>query len=200
MAQVGAGRSPLPIGIRVDRAVQLVLRSRIFFDIWFYFEAKQTRLVMLDTMREYNEFFRFMPHAHQVAFIVTIAALFDKRADTISLPHLVREMTRNGQLSRGALIEVNGLLARAKPLEAKVSILRHKAFAHRSAHTSFDDVFKEANITAEQMQELTEIALQLANKLAEACGVSVGYFNDLPREDAGRMMLALLQARPDECN
>jgi hypothetical protein len=182
----------LPINERVYRAVQLVLRARIFFDIWFYFEAKETRASILNTMREYNEFFRFMPHAHQVAFIVTIAALFDKRADTISLPHLVREMKRNKQLPQPTQAEVNELLEKTKPLESKVIILRHKVFAHRSARTSYDDVFKEASVTASQMRDLTEMALQIANKLAEASGVSAGFFNELPREDAARMMQALI--------
>lgn len=31
-------RTVLPIDDRVERAAQLVLRSGIFFDIWFYFE------------------------------------------------------------------------------------------------------------------------------------------------------------------
>jgi AbiU2 len=193
--QAARMRSPLPIKNRVDRAVQLVLRARIFFDIWFYFEAKQTRSTIFETMCEYNEFFRFMPHANQVAFVVTTVALFDKRADTISLPNLAREMTRNGQLSGVDVTEVSRLLMSAKPLESKVTILRHKAFAHRSAHTSFDDVFKEASITADQMRQLTEIALRIANKLAEACGASVGFFNELPREDAARMMLALQESQ-----
>jgi hypothetical protein len=190
----GVIRTLLPINDRVRRAVQLVLRARIFFDIWFYFEAKETRAGILNTMQEYSEFFRFMPHAHQVAFIVTIAALFDKRADTISLPHLVREMTQNKKLSQHIQAELNELLDKAKPLESKVTVLRHKAFAHRSARTAYDDVFKEAKVTARQMRDLTEIALQIANKLAEATGVSRGFFNELPREDAVRIMQALMVA------
>jgi hypothetical protein len=57
------GRTPLPIKDRVRSALQLVLRARIFFDVWFYFEAKETRTAILNTMRDYNKFFLFMPHA-----------------------------------------------------------------------------------------------------------------------------------------
>jgi HEPN superfamily AbiU2-like protein len=190
-----ATRNPLPINERISRAVQLVLRARIFFDIWFYFEAEETRSAILDTMQEYSEFFRFMPHAHQVAFIVTIAALFDKRADTINLPQLVREMMRNKRLSPRTEAELTELISKVKPLETKITILRHKAFAHRSARTSYDDVFKEAHVTASQMRKLTEMALQIANKLAEARGMSIGFFNELPRQDAARMMLTLMKDR-----
>jgi hypothetical protein len=184
-------RAPLPINDRVFRAVQLVLRARIFFDIWFYFENKETRSAILNTMQEYSEFFRFMPNAHQVAFIVTIATLFDKSRNTISLHHLQREMTRSKQLSPQTQAEINELFDKLRPLESKIIILRHKAFAHRSAHTSYDDVFREAKVTAKQMRDLTELTLQIANKLAESLGVGIGYFNELPGEDAARIMKAL---------
>ena len=190
-------RALLPIDNRVDRAVQLVLRARIFFDVWFYFESRGTRPAILNTMREYHEFFRFMPHANQAAFIVTIAALFEKRKDTINLPQLVKEVTRANEMSQQTQAELQELLNRAEPSAAKVIILRHKAFAHRSAYKSYDDVFKEAEVTAKQMSGLTEIALQIANKLAEARGVSIGFFNELPREDAARMMQTLMKGRPD---
>jgi hypothetical protein len=103
-------------------------------------------------------------------------------------------MTRNRKLSQRTQAEVNDLLDKAKPLESKITVLRHKAFAHRSARTSYDDVFKEAKVTANQMRELTEIALQIANKLAEAGGVNPGFFNELPRKDAARMMQVLMNA------
>jgi AbiU2 len=196
VASPRAIRTVLPIKDRVDRAVQLVLRARILFDIWFYFEAKETRSPILDIMQAYSEYFRFMPHAHQLAFIITFAVLFDRSRNTISLHHLVREMTRNKQLSQQAQAEVNELLDKVKPLEAKIVVLRHKAFAHRSAHTSYDDVFRKAKVSATQMRELTETALLIANKLAEAVGVNIGFFNELPREDAARMMRTLMKIEP----
>jgi hypothetical protein len=46
------------------------------------------------------------------------------------------------------------------------------------------------------MRGLTEIALQIANKLAEATQVDTGFFNELSREDAARMMRDLLKSSP----
>jgi uncharacterized protein (DUF4415 family) len=189
----GRMQTLLPIDDRIDRAVQLVLRARIFFELWFYFEGRQTRPTILNTMREYNEFFRFMPHAHQVAFFVTIATLFDKRTDTISLRRLAQELRRKDQLSQQTQAEVDELLREAEPLVSKIILLRHKAFAHRSAYTSYDDAFKEAKVTPNQMRNLTEVALQIANKLAEARGMYIGFFNELPQQDAARMMRTLMK-------
>jgi hypothetical protein len=184
-------RTVLPINDRVERAAQLVLRSRIFFDIWFYFEGNDTRPAILDTMQEYSEFFRFAPHAHFVAFVVSIAAIFDKRRDTINLRLLAREMARGKLLSTQTQIDVDALFSQAEPLVSKVAILRHNAFAHRSATISFDDAFKKAAVTAFQMRDLTEIALQIVNQLGQAQGHSVRFFNELPREDAAAMLKAL---------
>ncbi|MBB4373449.1 hypothetical protein GGD63_006272 [Bradyrhizobium sp. cir1] len=186
--------SPLPIEDRIERAAQLVLRSRIFFDIWFYFEGADTRPHLLDTMNEFSEFFRFAPHAHFVAFVVSVAALFEKRRDTITLPALSREMARAGMLSPQAYSEVEALISHAEPLAGKVTILRHNAFAHRSARISYDDIFKAAAITPAQMRELTEIALKVANALLRARGHQEQFFNELAREDAETMMRVLQSA------
>ena len=97
---------PLPLDERLDRAGQLEVRSRIFLDIWFYFEGKDTRPNILDTMNEFSEFFRFAPHAHFVSFVVTIAALFEKRTDTINLPQLTKEMQALQVLAASAAAEL----------------------------------------------------------------------------------------------
>jgi AbiU2 len=185
--------TPLPLSDRIERAAQLVLRSRVFFDIWFYFEGN-TRAGILDTMREYNEFFRFAPHAHLAAFVVTMVALFDKRRDTISLPGLAREMKSANLLPAQTQSEVDALISRAAPLVSKIGLLRHNAFAHRSATLSYDDVFNLAAVTAAQMRELTEIALKIANVLAGAIGRSEHFFNELALKDAEEMMKALAAA------
>jgi HEPN superfamily AbiU2-like protein len=130
------------------------------------------------------------PHAHFVAFIVSIAALFDGRRDTVSLPGLAKEMGKANLLPAQTKSEVTALMAQAKPLVCKITILRHNAFAHRSATLSYDEALKAA-VTALQMQELTEIALKIANRLTQARGRGEHFFNELAREDAEAMMKAL---------
>jgi hypothetical protein len=142
-------------------------------------------------MQDYSEFFRFAPHAHFVAFIVSIAALFDRRRDTITLPGLAKEMGKANLLPAETKSEVTTLMAQAKPLVSKITILRHNAFAHRSASLSYDEAFKAAAVTALQMRELTEIALKIANCLTQARGRGEHFFNELAQEDAEAMMKAL---------
>jgi hypothetical protein len=185
---------PFPIEERLERAGQLVVRSRIFYDIWFFFESAEARPVIIEVMRRFNEFFRFDPHAHFVAFVVHMAALFEKRRDTINLPSLLKEMKTANLIPAQDAAEVDALLAQAKDVASKVTILRSNLFAHRSATLSYDDAFKKANVTANQLRELTEIALKVANRLLLVRGLRDQFFNTLPRENAEAMLTALKES------
>src|SRR5260370_23326515 len=89
---------PLPLNKRLDRIGQHIVRARLFLDLWFYFEERDSRRKIIESMREYNEFFRFTPHAYLVAYVIYIAGVFDKRRETISLALCVREAMSSGQL------------------------------------------------------------------------------------------------------
>jgi hypothetical protein len=178
---------PLPLDERLYRAGQHVVRARLFLD----FEQNTSRAKIIETMREYNEFFRFTPHAYFVAYIVHIAAMFDKTRDTISLTRLAKEMKAARFIQGQEIAEIDAVLAEAAPIVEKVTVLRHHAFAHRSASISYDDAFKKAAVKPDQLRDLTELALKIANRLLLARGLKDEFFTSLPREDAERMMKAL---------
>jgi hypothetical protein len=73
-------------------------------------------------MREYNEFFRFTPHAYFVAYVIYMAGVFDKTPGTISLSPLVREVKAAGQLTGQDAETVDELLVKAEPVVDKVLI------------------------------------------------------------------------------
>src|SRR5205085_10184821 len=127
----------LPLNQRLDRIAQHIIRARLFLDLWFYFEEQHSRSKIFEIMEEYNEFFRFTPHAYFVSFVIYIAGVFDKRRGTISFAHLVREMQASARLSNHDVAKINKLLEKAKPIADTVLMLRHEAFAHRSAHISY---------------------------------------------------------------
>jgi hypothetical protein len=182
---------PLPLNERVDRLGQHIVRGRLFLDLWFYFEEEKSRCKIIETMREYNEFFRFTPHAYLVTYVIYMAGVFDKARGTISFAPLIREVKAQGCLEAHDAATVDALLLAAKPIADKVAILRHKAFAHRSAHISYNDVFNMAAVTPDQLRDLTEIALKIANLLLRARGLQDQHFTKLVREAAEAMMKSL---------
>jgi hypothetical protein len=185
----------LPLNNRLGRLGQHIVRARLFLDLWFYFEERDSRRKIIGIMREYNEFFRFTPHAYLATYVIYMAGVFDKSRGTISLAPLIRELKAAGHLKAQDALVVDALLAKAKPIADKVAILRHKAFAHRSAHTSYNNVFKMAAVTPAQLRELTDTALEITNRLLLAHGFQDQHFTELPREAAQAMMKALAATR-----
>jgi AbiU2 len=182
--------TPLPLDERLERAGQLVVRARIFYDLWFTFEDAKTRPATLDVTERFGFFFAFDPHAHFVAFVVHIAALFERRYGTINLQVLAKE-AKEASLSPAQAAEIDALLDEAVPLVSKVTLLRSNLFAHRSASLSYDAAFKKANVTADQLRDLTDIALKIVNRLLLARGLRDHMFNYMPREEAEAILEAL---------
>lgn len=155
----------LPLNERVDRVGQHIVRARLFLDLWFYFEEESSRREIIGIMEEYNEFFRFTPHAYLVSYVIYMAGVFDKSRGTISLEFLTREIKNAGRIKGVDFSIIDRLMIEAEPIVSKITTLRHKAIAHRSAHLSYNDVFKAAAVTPNQLRELTDVALKIANQL-----------------------------------
>jgi hypothetical protein len=187
---------PLPLNQRLHRIGWHIVRARHLLDLWFYFEGQDSQDQIIETMDEYNAFFLLTPHAYFVAYVIYMAGVFDKTTGTISFLHLVPEMKREGQLKEEDAKDVDALLDKAEPIAEKVRTLRHKAFAHRSARISYADVFKMAGVTPPELHHLTDVALEIANCLLLARGLSLKHFSEFPREAAERMMKALAEKRP----
>ena len=142
-------------------------------------------------MDKFSEFFIFDSHAHFVAFVVHIAALYKELSNTVNLPQLAKEMKKKFLISNQDADEVHELLSTAEPLVKKVTILRNNLFAHRNNALSYADIFKKADVTPDELRELTDIALKVANHLLIAHGLEDADFNPTPLKHVGDMLKAL---------
>ena len=168
---------------RIDRAAQHVVRANLFYQLWWYYEGSATRPAILDTMNRFSDFFRIDSHAHLVALVVYIHGLFESRKDTINFDRLRRDLIKDNRISAPKSAEIELLIEQAKSIASKVAKLRHEAIGHRTASSSYNEVFALAAIKPNEFLELTEIALKIANRLLKATGQSDQVFRDLPRSD-----------------
>jgi hypothetical protein len=104
---------------------------------------------------------------------------------------LAKEAKEADLIQAQTAAEIDALLEEAAPLVSKVALLRNNLFAHRSASLPYDAAFKKANVTADQLRDLTEIALKIANRLLLARGLRDHMFNYMPREEAEAILEAL---------
>lgn len=167
-----APRIELPVEQQLETAAQLAIRARIFFDIWWTYENSDTRPIIIETLNDYSEFFRFDSHANFISMIVHITNLFDiKRTDIISLKQLIEKFAQQG-LDINIRLGIDQLFDQAKSAAQSAKILRDNLFAHRNAVDDYAAVFKRAAIKSDSLRELTDIALKIINRLLVAGGQS----------------------------
>ena len=176
---------------QIDIARNQLVRARIFLDIWWHYHGSPTRGQSLDSMNEFPEFFRFDEHAHFTAFIVHTATLFDKRNDTVRLKKLEKTISNKLTVSAEMKRELKALFQQVNIIAAKVLILRHNAFAHRSDQYSYNEAFKLANVSPDEFLVLTEKSKQILNLFLQVTKRGEVVFRDLPREDLVQMLTQL---------
>lgn len=157
----------LPVEVRLNTAAQLAVRARAFYEIWWTYEGADTRPLYLQSMNQHSEFFRFDSHANFVAMIVHTAMLYDKDDRTVGLSTLLNEIReRSDDATR--IEDARALLEPLLSVAKKVMHLRNNLFAHRNARFSYKDVFDQAAISPNQVRDLIDAALKIANKLLVA--------------------------------
>jgi hypothetical protein len=190
-------QAPLPIGERVDIVGKMVVRSRVFYELWWFKVGIETRGPILGSLNNYQSFFNFDEHAHFVSMIIYLHNVFDERNDVISLPKLLDEIAKLVKHNSADIAEARDVQKRAAPTARKLKALRDDAIAHRSKNTDYKKVFEAAAITADGLRDLTEDALAISNAIRRSLGKRRQSFDELPLYDAKRLMSALGSKLPD---
>jgi len=161
------------------------------YDIWWVYKSERTRPKYVEVMNRYHLFFSTSIHSHFVALIVALYRLYEKRRDTYNIPRLTDLLEKEGRVSAAALASIRAKSARALPLWKKVSVVRNKAFGHRSiAHTD-EEVFREAGVSPNELKELLEVSKTLLNEITQERDDTVHAWNLSGTQDTERVLTDL---------
>lgn len=147
------------------------------YDIWWVYKSKEYRPVYVNTMNRYPGFFDTSIHAHFVALLIALYPMYETRRDTFNIPRLLKILDKECQIPANALAKANATYAEAKPLWVKVQLLRNNAFGHQSDSKTIEEIFKEADITPNQLKKLIELTKRFLNTISRALDGSVHAFN-----------------------
>lgn len=151
------------------------------------YKGPETRPKIVDTLNDFSEFFRFDEHAHFVSMIVHCGVIWDK--GNISLPTVAscaldpRRHSADAELKSAIDVlkwNADGLLK-----------IRHEAIAHRSKQFDYDEAFRRAQLTPDQIRDLLEDSLHLVNKLRLREGLGNQVFAELPVQNLMRLIHCL---------
>ena len=163
------------------------------YEIWWVYKSTDTRPEYLDTMNRYTLFFQTSLSAHFVALLVDLYRLYETRKDTYNIPMFLELLRKQQAVHGDVMAKLEQVYAKAKPLWVKVSVLRNKAFGHRSNAHSVSEVFAEAGVTPNELRNLVELTRDLLNSATQASAGTTHAFNLSSRDDTLRLLEALKQ-------
>lgn len=139
--------------------------AKAHFDMWWA-QVNEALPRFEREMNEHSDFFLACRAAHYTAFFVHIAHLFDKRADSSSLPTYLNAIRNQTDPARMRILETHyaSLSARAEPLLT----IRHKTIAHIDARLTEKDIFVPLNITWNEIRSIINDTAMFVTELAGA--------------------------------
>ena len=173
---------------KLELLTQLVLRARAHFDFWWIYEGEPTRPTYTPAMNRFSEFFRFDLHAQLVSLTMYLCQIFETRSDTHNLRGLLEE-AKAAAIPRGTIEAAEEAIDEGEGIRKKLVVLRHKLFAHRDLNLSYEDTFRKASITPDEIRRMSECGLEAVNGLWQGMGAVPREFSPLPERD----LLALLE-------
>ena len=179
--------------MHIDRQLEIltqqVVRSRIFYDIWWLYKGSNTRPKIIDAMNDFSEFYRFDEHAHFVSLIIHCVVLWDKGAGNVSILSLARKVLDPKR--NGADKELYEKVTQLEKSAKGIITLRHEAIAHRSAVFDYDEAFRRARISPNSIRDMTSQALAYVNELRVRRSMPEAFFTELPLVHAKALIRAV---------
>ena len=165
--------------------------AKAHYDMWWA-QVNEAKPEFARLMNEHSDFFLASQDAHYTAFFVHIAHLFDKRADSSSLPTYLDAIRGQTDPARMQSLEARyaALAVRAAPLIT----VRHKTVAHIDARLTEKDVFAPLNITWNQIRSvINDTALFVTELTGAAQPGEVGIPRDGRLGEATMRLLGALR-------
>lgn len=184
---------PLPLDEMLRSAGRSAQRCCTLFRLWLETAGNIGRAKHHDALATHWECLRFLEYGQLFGCVVEAHSLLDGHKNAITIPRLIK-------LARPYGIDTSvaeTYLTDAKPITAKLAVLRHKAFAHRTASMEYDDVFREAQISPDEIGAGCAYALRAVNQLLAGRKLPLAPRSDLPEEQYRRMLTLLQTETPN---
>lgn len=136
------------------------------YGVWWVLKGSDTRPKYNDVLNKYLGFFLANIHAQFVAYVVALYRLLETRKDTINLNSLLALIEAEGAVSNETLEDIRSRITALHPIWVKICILRNEVYAHKSSENNYDESFKKADITPNQIRDLIEGLKELLNHIA----------------------------------
>lgn len=147
------------------------------FAVWEVLEDPKSILRQYSNFNGLANFYWAARHAYLAATILALWTLYDEHSDAVSFRQYSDELTGKGTTKS---IKTDYYWS-SELARKKLTILRHRFFAHQDSTSSISNTFGKADLTRTEIQELIARSRSLLSFLASRSSLSLNSVIQSPR-------------------
>jgi AbiU2 len=184
-------KHPLDLDAQLSDLSIVLNFANASFHLWWQFCNKDFVDSNQELINDLDRYFFYSRESHLFSFVVRICILFDK-GNNLSLLSAYKEATKRRIISSETKLLIEDQLDKARPIAAKVMVLRHNIMAHKSKHMTFKYAYAEASISPDAMRELIGCSTAVLNHLLHCCSKpSLDFHETFLNEDISELLRRL---------
>lgn len=167
----------LDIDAQINSLGGTITEARWHYQVWEALQEARSDAESVRVMNRYLEFFRSTMLAHFESFIVSCYQLLETRIDTVnfgSLKRALREVEGRDIDAEERLVEIQNTM---RPLWVKIAKLRNRAVGHLSREVPQVDVFANAGVSPQEIENFLGLAVALHQGITYPRDQSIEAFN-----------------------
>jgi hypothetical protein len=168
---------------------QILFDARYSYEGWWICIAGEWRKKNWLLYLCYPDFFQYSAYSYLANMIVSLFKLYD--SDSLNIPNVVNRAAQMNLISKEYIKEIRAEKKNAMAIWKKICVLRNNLIAHRSNRMTRNEIYKLAQVTPNQMKELTERSLRILNLVNQSLGQKAKSFDGLLTEDMEKIITLL---------
>ncbi len=178
----------------LDELFQIIFDARANYEIWWIYISKEGRKEYFKIFLHYKEFFETSGYAYISMVAVSLYKLFETRDDTVNFKNIMNDALRLNIVDDADIQKLTPTIEKAKTIWIKINQLRSYLFAHRAKELTVEEIYKNANITPDEIKELTDLSLEILNYIALKAGQKERKFEGFTLRDTHRLFKTLMNS------
>lgn len=161
---------------QIKQLRQFISVSKLAYDAWWTLAGENSDHYNC-VRQKFPTHFQLSRHAYLNLLIVTLYMTMENKRETVNFGQLLKGMKSNTKFTQEHIKHIEEMLAEAKIVWCKISILRSNQFAHCNYDLSQKGVFEKANIKPNEFKELIKQLEKTINYISRIYNKSSHAFN-----------------------
>lgn len=175
----------------LDELFRIIFDARSNYEIWWIYISKDGRDKYFKIFLHFKEFFEICGYALISMVTVSLYKLFETRDDTVNFKNITNDALRLKIIGDADMQKLTPTIERARAIWIKINQLRSYLFAHRAKELTVEEIYKNANITSDEIKKLTDLSLEILNYIALKAGQKEREFEGFILRDTHRLLKTL---------